>query len=105
MLSEEQLRAAASIHAEISFGAKGLCRCRLKASIPSYRHGRRGRFLPTLQALSLGRRCFLANKRHCGWPAQLMTRVAQRVGRELLPVDSEPNALSQCMPQAKPFLK
>jgi 1-deoxy-D-xylulose-5-phosphate reductoisomerase len=54
-------------------------------------------FLPTFKALSLGRRVCLANKETLVMAGELMTRAAKESGAELLPVDSEHNALHQCM--------
>jgi 1-deoxy-D-xylulose-5-phosphate reductoisomerase len=54
-------------------------------------------FLPTYKALSLGRRVCLANKETLVMAGELMTRAAKESGAELLPVDSEHNALHQCM--------
>jgi 1-deoxy-D-xylulose-5-phosphate reductoisomerase len=54
-------------------------------------------FLPTYKALSLGRRVCLANKETLVMAGELMTRAAHEHGAELLPVDSEHNALHQCM--------
>jgi 1-deoxy-D-xylulose-5-phosphate reductoisomerase len=54
-------------------------------------------FLPTYRALSLGRRVCLANKETLVMAGELMTRAARESGAELLPVDSEHNALHQCM--------
>jgi 1-deoxy-D-xylulose-5-phosphate reductoisomerase len=53
--------------------------------------------LPTYRALELGRRVALANKETLVIAGELMTRAAQRSGAELLPVDSEHNALHQCL--------
>ncbi|HEX8184677.1 MAG TPA: 1-deoxy-D-xylulose-5-phosphate reductoisomerase, partial [Blastocatellia bacterium] len=54
-------------------------------------------FLPTYKALSLGRRVCLANKETLVMAGELMTRAARESRAELLPVDSEHNALHQCM--------
>jgi 1-deoxy-D-xylulose-5-phosphate reductoisomerase len=54
-------------------------------------------FLPTYKALSLGRRVCLANKETLVMAGEIMTRAARESGAELLPVDSEHNALHQCM--------
>lgn len=54
-------------------------------------------FLPTYRALALGRRVCLANKETLVMAGELMTRAAKEAGAELLPVDSEHNALHQCM--------
>ena len=54
-------------------------------------------FLPTYKALTLGRRVCLANKETLVMAGELMTRAAAESSAELLPVDSEHNALHQCM--------
>lgn len=53
--------------------------------------------VPTYRALEAGRRVALANKETLVVAGELMTRVAARSGAELLPVDSEHNALHQCL--------
>jgi 1-deoxy-D-xylulose-5-phosphate reductoisomerase len=53
--------------------------------------------LPTYHALELGRRVALANKETLVVAGELMTRAAERHGGEILPVDSEHNALHQCL--------
>lgn len=54
-------------------------------------------FVPTLRALESGRRVALANKETLVMAGELMKRAAERSGAELLPVDSEHNALHQCL--------
>ena len=54
-------------------------------------------FLPTYEALRLGRRVCLANKETLVMAGELMTRAAREHRAELLPVDSEHNALHQCL--------
>ncbi len=54
-------------------------------------------FLPTYEALRLGRRVCLANKETLVMAGELMTKAAIEHQAELLPVDSEHNALHQCM--------
>lgn len=54
-------------------------------------------FVPTLRALEAGKRVALANKETLVMAGELMTRAAQESGAELLPVDSEHNALHQCL--------
>lgn len=58
--------------------------------------GGRG-LLPTLKAIELGRRVGIANKEPLVMAGELMTRVAQESGAEILPIDSEHNALHQCL--------
>jgi 1-deoxy-D-xylulose-5-phosphate reductoisomerase len=54
-------------------------------------------FVPTLRALEAGKRVALANKETLVMAGELMIRAAESSGAELLPVDSEHNALHQCL--------
>ena len=54
-------------------------------------------FVPTLRALEAGKRVALANKETLVMAGALMTRAARASGAELLPVDSEHNAIHQCL--------
>ncbi|MBC7930505.1 MAG: 1-deoxy-D-xylulose-5-phosphate reductoisomerase [Rubrivivax sp.] len=54
-------------------------------------------FVPTLRALEAGKRVALANKETLVIAGELMTRAAAQSGAQLLPVDSEHNALHQCL--------
>ena len=54
-------------------------------------------FVPTLKALEHGKRVALANKETLVMAGELMTAAAKKSGAELLPVDSEHNALHQCL--------
>lgn len=54
-------------------------------------------FVPTLKAIQAGKRIALANKETLVIAGELMTRAARESGSEILPVDSEHNALHQCL--------
>ncbi|MFN6962775.1 MAG: 1-deoxy-D-xylulose-5-phosphate reductoisomerase [Pyrinomonadaceae bacterium] len=54
-------------------------------------------FVPTLRAIEAGKRIALANKETLVMAGELMTRAAERSGAEILPVDSEHNAIHQCL--------
>lgn len=54
--------------------------------------------LPTLAAARAGKRIMLANKEALVMSGQLFMDAVQQHGAELLPVDSEHNAIFQCMP-------
>lgn len=54
-------------------------------------------FVPTLRAIEAGRRIALANKETLVMAGELMTKAAERSGAEILPVDSEHNAIHQCL--------
>src|SRR5215204_3770992 len=56
-----------------------------------------GGFVPTLRAREAGKRVGLANKETLVMAGELMIRAARKSGAELLPIDSEHNALHQCL--------
>jgi 1-deoxy-D-xylulose-5-phosphate reductoisomerase len=96
----ESLRAAGvASMPEIAYGEEGLIAVACLEGVDivvSATVGAVG-FIPTYKALSLGRRVCLANKETLVMAGELMTRAARESGAELLPVDSEHNALHQCM--------
>lgn len=53
--------------------------------------------VPTLRAIEAGKRIALANKETLVMAGELMTAAAEKSGAEILPVDSEHNALHQCL--------
>lgn len=54
-------------------------------------------FMPTLRAIEAGKRIALANKETLVMAGELMTAAAASSGAEILPVDSEHNAIHQCL--------
>ncbi len=54
-------------------------------------------FVPTLRAIEAGKRIALANKETLVMAGELMTTAAVKCGAEILPVDSEHNAIHQCL--------
>ncbi|MFL6468031.1 MAG: 1-deoxy-D-xylulose-5-phosphate reductoisomerase [Pyrinomonadaceae bacterium] len=54
-------------------------------------------FVPTLRAIEAGKRIALANKETLVMAGELMTAAAAKSGSEILPVDSEHNAIHQCL--------
>ncbi|MGB7069723.1 MAG: 1-deoxy-D-xylulose-5-phosphate reductoisomerase [Pyrinomonadaceae bacterium] len=54
-------------------------------------------FVPTLRAIEAGKRIALANKETLVMAGELMTRSAERSGAVILPIDSEHNAIHQCL--------
>ncbi|HTH50487.1 MAG TPA: 1-deoxy-D-xylulose-5-phosphate reductoisomerase [Pyrinomonadaceae bacterium] len=54
-------------------------------------------FIPTLRAIEAGKRIALANKETLVMAGELMTAAAAKSGSEILPVDSEHNAIHQCL--------
>ncbi len=57
--------------------------------------------LPTLAAAKAGKRILLANKEALVMSGQLFMDAVRENGAELLPIDSEHNAIFQCMPALK----
>lgn len=55
--------------------------------------------LPTMSAVKAGKRILLANKEALVMSGQLFIDAVEKYGAELLPVDSEHNAIFQCLPQ------
>lgn len=55
--------------------------------------------LPTLAAARAGKRVLLANKETLVMAGQLFVEAVQQGGATLLPIDSEHNAIYQCLPQ------
>jgi 1-deoxy-D-xylulose-5-phosphate reductoisomerase len=54
--------------------------------------------LPTLAAVRAGKRVLLANKESLVMTGRLLMEEVGRAGAELIPIDSEHNAIFQCMP-------
>ena len=54
--------------------------------------------LPTLAAVRAGKRVLLANKESLVMAGQLLMDEVHRAGTEIIPIDSEHNAIFQCMP-------
>src|SRR5882672_11172461 len=84
---------------EICFGSEGLVKVATHPDagiVVSATVGSLG-FVPTYRALELGRRVALANKETLVMAGELMTQAAKKSGAELLPVDSEHNAIHQCL--------
>lgn len=54
-------------------------------------------FIPTLRAIEAGKRIALANKETLVMAGEVMTEAAAKSGAEILPVDSEHNAIHQCL--------
>jgi 1-deoxy-D-xylulose-5-phosphate reductoisomerase len=84
---------------EIAFGQEGLVAVACLAGVDTVVSATVGAvgFLPTYKALAMGRRVCLANKETLVMAGELMTKAARDSGADLLPVDSEHNALHQCM--------
>jgi 1-deoxy-D-xylulose-5-phosphate reductoisomerase len=58
--------------------------------------------LPTLAAARTGKRILLANKEALVMSGRLLLEAVAASGAEILPIDSEHNAIFQCMPPGRP---
>lgn len=95
----ERLGARPSELPEIVFGEEGLVKAATMeecGTVVSATVGAVG-FVPTLRAIEAGKRIALANKETLVMAGELMTAAAAASGAEILPVDSEHNALHQCL--------
>src|SRR5580765_729967 len=95
----DELRALKTTPPTIDVGEKGLVEVAvhpLAKTVVSATVGAVG-FVPTLRAIEAGKRIALANKETLVIAGELMTKVAEKSGAEILPVDSEHNAIHQCL--------
>ena len=60
--------------------------------------------IPTMAAVKTGKRVLLANKEALVMSGQIFIDAVHQYGAELLPVDSEHNAIFQCLPEKCIFL-
>jgi 1-deoxy-D-xylulose-5-phosphate reductoisomerase len=86
---------------EVLSGVEGLCAV---ARVPQTQQVMAGivgaaGLLPTLAAAESGKRVLLANKESLVMSGQLFMSAIRNNGAELLPIDSEHNAIFQCMPR------
>ena len=95
----EELHALGAKPPRIEIGQKGLIEAATHPeadTVVSATVGAVG-FVPTLRAIEAGKRIALANKETLVMAGELMTKAAALSGAEILPVDSEHNALHQCL--------
>ena len=96
----ERRVAAAGLSIEVLAGMEGL---ELVTGLPQVEQvmaaivGAAG-LLPTLAAVRAGKRILLANKEALVVSGQLFMDEAKKYGARILPIDSEHNAVFQCMP-------
>jgi 1-deoxy-D-xylulose-5-phosphate reductoisomerase len=95
----ERLRAAGS-KAEVLSGETGLCEVAAAADITMAAIVGAAGLLPTLAAVEAGKKVLLANKESLVMAGQLFIDAVAKSGATLLPIDSEHNAIFQCLPQA-----
>ncbi|MBT6272549.1 MAG: 1-deoxy-D-xylulose-5-phosphate reductoisomerase [Chromatiales bacterium] len=85
---------------EVLSGTEGLIACVEDERVDQVMAGIVGAagLLPTLAAARAGKRVLLANKEALVMSGELFMQAVRTSGAELLPIDSEHNAIFQCMP-------
>ncbi|MBM3109358.1 1-deoxy-D-xylulose-5-phosphate reductoisomerase [Pseudomonas arcuscaelestis] len=99
----EQLRAgltAVGSATEVLEGEAGLCQVAAAAEVDAVMAAIVGAagLRPTLAAVEAGKKVLLANKEALVMSGALFMQAVQRSGAVLLPIDSEHNAIFQCLP-------
>ena len=99
---EDALRKQGS-NTQVLSGVKGLCQVASLDDVDTVVAGIVGAagLLPSLAAAESGKRILLANKEALVMSGQLFMDAVEKNQAELLPVDSEHNAIFQCLPSAK----
>ena len=88
---------------QVLSGVQGLCQVASLDDVDTVVAGIVGAagLLPSLAAAEAGKRILLANKEALVMSGQLFMDAVEKYQAELLPVDSEHNAIFQCLPSAK----
>ncbi len=99
---EDALRQQGS-STQVLSGVQGLCQVAALDDVDTVVAGIVGAagLLPSLAAAEAGKRILLANKEALVMSGQLFMDAVEKHQAELLPVDSEHNAIFQCLPSAK----
>ncbi|HXF42595.1 MAG TPA: 1-deoxy-D-xylulose-5-phosphate reductoisomerase [Pyrinomonadaceae bacterium] len=98
-LSERLTDAAITTIPEILWGEAGMvaaATCPEVETVVSATVGAVG-FIPTLRAIEAGKRIALANKETLVIGGELIIKTAAETGSKILPIDSEHNAIHQCL--------
>lgn len=92
--------AESQVKTEVLYGEEAMCQvaaCDEVDTVMAAIVGAAG-LVPTMAAVKAGKRILLANKEALVMSGQLFIDAVERYGAELLPVDSEHNAIFQCLP-------
>lgn len=106
----EKLQAAlsgAGCSTQILLGEEGLCSVASDTAVDTVVAAIVGGagLKPTMAAVNAGKRLLLANKEALVMAGGLFMQAAERSGAQVLPVDSEHNAIFQCLPYPLPSLQ
>ncbi len=96
----KDLMSEANCHSEILIGAKALEQVSSAPEVDTVMSAIVGAagLLPTLAAVKAGKRVLLANKESLVMSGELFMNAVREHKAELLPIDSEHNAIFQCLP-------
>jgi 1-deoxy-D-xylulose-5-phosphate reductoisomerase len=99
-LLEKELKQL-SLPTQVVAGEEGLCFVAALDEVDSVMAAIVGAagLLPTMAAVKAGKRVLLANKEALVMSGELFIDAVKRYGAQLLPVDSEHNAIFQCLPE------
>lgn len=97
----EQQLAAAALNTEVLYGAAALCEVAAHDDVDQVMAAIVGAagLAPTLAAAKAGKKVLLANKEALVMSGRLFIDAVRDNGAQLLPVDSEHNAIFQCLPE------
>ena len=92
---------AAGLNTEVLVGEEGLCQIASAPEVDAVMAAIVGAagLRPTLAAVNAGKKILLANKEALVMTGDLFMQAVRRSGSVLLPIDSEHNAIFQCLPQ------
>ncbi|WCE30420.1 1-deoxy-D-xylulose-5-phosphate reductoisomerase [Vibrio sp. SCSIO 43137] len=98
----EQQLASLSLNTKVVAGEEGLCYVASLSQVDMVMAAIVGAagLVPTMAAVKAGKRVLLANKEALVMSGQLFIEAVEAHGAELLPVDSEHNAIFQCLPES-----
>ncbi len=88
------------LRTEVLFGVEAMCHVSSMPEVDTVMAAIVGAagLVPTMAAVKTGKRVLLANKEALVMSGQLFIDAVEQYGAELLPVDSEHNAIFQCLP-------
>ncbi|AYF90423.1 1-deoxy-D-xylulose-5-phosphate reductoisomerase [Pseudomonas sp. JS3066] len=92
---------AAGLHTRVLVGEQGLCEVAAHPQVDAVMAAIVGAagLKPTLAAVEAGKRVLLANKEALVMSGALFMQAVRKSGSVLLPIDSEHNAIFQCLPR------
>jgi 1-deoxy-D-xylulose-5-phosphate reductoisomerase len=98
----QDLLQAANIKTDVQYGPEALATASTLSSVDTVMAAIVGAagLVPTIEAAKLGKRILLANKESLVMAGDIFMAAVAQSGAELLPIDSEHNAIYQCLPDA-----